>query len=359
MKDLKTALIGCGRIGFLLENDPLRNKPCTHMGGLHSAGLKISCACDINRERLLQFREKTNLPEESLYTDHKKMLKEQHFDLVTIATWTESHIPIALDAVESGVKAIVLEKPIASSLKSASNLIDAANSAGCHIFINHERRYDHRYKKTKELIDSDKIGKIKTVNARVLTGPYRGESRLESGGGPLLHDGTHLVDLLRFFFGDVNSVKGEFTRDSRNTGFEDTAIAWIKTDSGINIFLESGGSRKYFHFDLEIWGTEGKILIGNGFEKLFLYNKSRLYRGFNDLAEKKFPAMKPVSCFTEIYREAKSVLQGKNNKITSSMADGYKALEIIHAIYLSAHKNREITLPVKPSAINLKKIFNL
>lgn len=359
MKGLKTALIGCGRIGFLLEDDPLRNKPCTHMGGIDSAGLNISFACDINIERLHKFGEKRNLPEEFLYTNHKKMLKEHHFDLVTIATWTDSHIPIALDAVKSGTKAIVLEKPIASSLKSAAQLMDAATAAGCHVFINHERRYDHRYRKAKELIISGKIGKIKTVNARILTGSFRGESRLESGGGPLLHDGTHLVDILRFFFGNVNSVKGEFIRDSRNSGFEDTALAWIKTNSGVNVFLESGGSRKYFHFDLEIWGTEGKILIGNGIEKLFLYNKSRLYRGFNDLSEKKFPAMKPVSCFTEIYKEARNVLLGKKEEITSDMTDGYKALEIIHAIYLSAHKKKEITLPVNPSAINLKKIFNL
>ena len=359
MKGLKTALIGCGRIGFLLEDDPLRNKPCTHSGGIYSAGLKVSCACDINSERLRSFAEKTNIPAESLYTSHRKMLKEHQFDLVAIATWTDSHIPIALDAVKSGAKAIVLEKPIAPSLRSAADLMDAASDAGCHIFINHERRYDHRYRKAKELINSGKIGKVKTVNARILTGAFRGESRLEAGGGPLLHDGTHLVDLLRFFFGDVYSVKGEFIRDSRNSGFEDTALAWIKTESGVNIFLESGGSRKYFHFDLEIWGTEGKILIGNGFEKLFLYNKSRLYKGFNDLSEKQFPAMKPFSCFTEIYREAKNVLQGKKEEITSSITDGYKALEIVHAIYLSAHRKKEINLPVKPSAINLKKIFNI
>jgi predicted dehydrogenase len=359
MADLKTAIIGCGRIGFLLEEDPLRNKPCTHFGGLKAAGLKVTCACDINKDRLDYFSAKTGLPAESAYTSYKKMFQEHKFDIVTIATWTGSHTDIALDAVNSGAKALILEKPLSHSLKSAEKLMEAASAKGCRIFVNHERRYDHRYRKAGELLSSGKIGRIKTVNARILTGPFRGESHPEQGGGSLLHDGTHLVDLLRFYFGEIISVKGEFSRDSRNAGFEDTTLAWLKTDTDVNIFLESGGSRKYFIFELEIWGSEGKILIGNGYEKLFLFNKSRLYRGFNDLYEKKFPAMKPVSCFTQIYKEAKNLVLGKKDIITSGVNDGYKALEIIHAIYLSAHKKKEITLPVNPSEIDLKKIFNL
>ncbi|HNW28934.1 MAG TPA: gfo/Idh/MocA family oxidoreductase, partial [Spirochaetota bacterium] len=54
-QDVNIALIGCGRIGHLLELDPLRNKPCTHFGGALSAGLAITHACDINRERLERF----------------------------------------------------------------------------------------------------------------------------------------------------------------------------------------------------------------------------------------------------------------------------------------------------------------
>lgn len=359
MKKFTAALIGCGRIGFILEGDPLRNKPCTHFGGISRTAIEITAACDINAERLKNFAENTGLPGHAAYNNHKTMLKEKSFDLVIISTWTENHSEIALDAINSGAKVIVLEKPIAHSLKSAGEIIDAAEKNNCVVIVNHERRYDYRYKKVHEIINSGKIGKVKTVNARILTGPFRGESRVNSGGGPLLHDGTHLIDIIRFYFGDIISVKGEFSRDSRDSGFEDSALAWLKTESGVNIFLESGGSRKYFLFELEIWGTEGKILIGNGYEKIFIKNKSRLYRGFNDLVETDFPAMKKNSCFTEIYREAELILCGKKNGTSSGAYDGYRALEIIHAIYLSAHKKREITLPLKVNAVNLKKIFSI
>ena len=198
--------------------------------------------------------------------------------------------------------------------------------------------------------------KLKTVNARMLTGSYRGESFIEEGGGPLLHDGTHLVDIIRYILGDVITVQGEFSRFTRNSGFEDTASAWLQSSSGINIFLEAGGGRKYFQFELEIWGTEGKILIGNGYNRLFLKKKSVLYSGFNDISEVKFPLIKNKNCFTELYKYASQILNGKNPPAISGIDDGYKALEIIHAIYYSSHLGRKIiALPLKPESINLKR----
>ncbi len=76
IKNLKIALIGCGRIGFLLENDPLRYKPCTHFGGIIAAGLKVNYACDIDRERLYKFSKHANLPEENLFIDYNELIKK-------------------------------------------------------------------------------------------------------------------------------------------------------------------------------------------------------------------------------------------------------------------------------------------
>ena len=360
MKRHEAALIGCGRIGFILEEDPLRNKPCTHFGGASSAGIKITSACDINPERLSMFGEKAGIPANRRYTDYRKLLKDEKPELVIIATWTGSHAGIAVDAIESGVKAIVLEKPVAPSLKLARLITEAAAGHGCEVFINHERRFDSRYMKVRDLILKGEIGRVLTVNARVLTGRYRGESHVSEGGGPLLHDGTHLVDIVRFFFGEITSVKGNFERFERKSGFEDYAAAWLRTETGVNVFLEAGGGRKYFLFEIEIWGTEGKIIIGNGYNRLYSSKKSELYSGFRDITEREFPSFKRNSCFTELYKNVKKSLDGKDFVNSSMAADGYRALEIIHAVYLSAgKKGKEIALPLSENSVNLKKIFNL
>jgi len=360
MKKISAALIGCGRIGFILEDDKLRGKPCTHYGGATAAGIKITSACDISPERLTMFRIKSGIPETSCYTDYNKLLKAELPQLVIITTWTDSHAEIAIASIKSGAKVVVLEKPVSGSLKLAQKVADTAAEYGCTVFVNHERRFDSRYIKVRDMLQKGQIGNVLTVNARILTGGYRGQSLPAEGGGPLLHDGTHLVDILRFFFGDFNSARGEFSRFNRDTGYEDYALAWFKTDSGINVFLEAGGGRKYFLFEVEIWGTEGKIIIGNGYNRLYKNVSSRYYSGFRDIEEVKFPGFKANNCFTELYKNVKYALYGKEFINCSTIIDGYRALELVHAVYLSADKSgKQINLPLSENSVNLPKIFKL
>jgi len=357
---MNIALIGCGRIGFLLENDLLRYKPCTHFGGAVSAGLKINYASDINKSRLKKFSNYANIQKKNTFINYKDLLNNVKLDLAIIATWTESHESISIDAARKGTKIIILEKPIAPSLKKSKKILKECRKNDVSLIINHERRYDNRYRKLKELIKNKKIGEIKTVYASILTAGYSGHSNPDEGGGPLLHDGTHLIDILRYLFGDIISVEGEFQRVKRTNGFEDRALAWMKTENNIDIFLEAGGSREYFSFELEISGTKGKFIIGNGYEKLYLNKKSKFYSGFMDIEERAFPGYIKNNCFNAVYKEAKQLLEKKEGYITSNGIDGYRALEVIHAVYLSSFSQRKILkLPINPNSVNLQKIFNI
>ncbi|MBN1532200.1 MAG: Gfo/Idh/MocA family oxidoreductase [Spirochaetes bacterium] len=357
---MKTALIGCGRIGFMLESDPLRYSPCTHYGGMIAAGIAVTHACDINQKRLDAFSRVAGIPKERCYTSSDELLQRVQPDLAIIATWTESHDLIAAEAARRGARVIVLEKPIAPSLRKARAILDTCKASRTALIINHERRYDSRYRALKRSIGTGKIGVVRSVHASILTGGYRGVSSLDEGGGPLLHDGTHLVDILRYLFGDFSSVQGEFTRDARSAGYEDGAAAWCRMEGGINVFLEAGGGMRYFVFELEISGTEGKLVIGNGYERLFVRKRSRLYSGFHDLAERRFATGRRNNCFTELYREVKSLMYRRGTAITSSGIDGYRALEAVHAIYLSSSRGAaRVSIPVPPDDIDLNEIFLL
>ncbi len=358
-KKIKIALIGCGRIGFLLESDPLRFKPCTHFGGALSAGMMINYACDINAERLRNFGKLAEIPGENLYDDYKQLITEVKPELVIISTWTGSHAEIGILAAQNNASVIICEKPIASNLAQAGVFLSECKKKSVELIVNHERRYDAGYRKVKEMLDSGRIGMVKTVHASLLTGGYRGKSAIGEGGGTLLHDGTHMIDIVRFLFGEIKTVRGEISRENRNTGFEDRAAAWLKTAGGIDIFLESGGSRRYFLFELSISGTDGKIVIGNGYQRLYTAAKSKYYTGFNDLRERPFPAVKGMNYFKREYVEAGNIINKKSDKISSSGLDGYRALEAVHAIYLSSHIKKEVELPVKPQMINLEEIFKL
>ncbi|MBN2038619.1 MAG: Gfo/Idh/MocA family oxidoreductase [Spirochaetes bacterium] len=360
MKKPRTALIGCGRIGYLLENDPLRYKPCTHYGGLKAAGLRINCACDINPGRLEEFAKTAGISPEKTSTDYRELLLNEKPDLVIIATWTDSHAEIGIFAANNGAKVIICEKPITSNLDHAKSLIEECEKNNAVLIINHERRYDTKYLAAKRLIESRKIGEIKSIQASILTPARVLKSKSEYGGGPLLHDGTHMIDIIRYLAGDIYCVTGELEKEK--SSFEHRAVAWMKTVNGVDIFLEAGGRRDYFMFDLQIYGTAGKIVIGNGYNKLFVSKKSEFYTGFRDLKEIPFPmsGIKNINYFKREYTEAKNILAGRSKKISSGGYDGYKALEVIHAVYLSSYlKSKKIILPVNPGKINLRKIFGI
>jgi predicted dehydrogenase len=332
----KIALIGCGRIGFLLEADPLREKPCTHYGGALSCDIKITHACDANQDRLDKFAQVASLGRECRYKDHSELLQKIRPEMVIIATCAESHHEICIDAAIAGAKVIILEKPLALTLEQGRDIVEKCRSNSVVLFINHERRYHSRYITAKKIINEGQIGIVKTVYAVVLTGsPKSPKAKSEKNHeGPLLHDGTHLIDIIRFLFGDISLVNAKIEKNPTNDS-EDRAAGWMITTSGIDIFFESGGGRKFFQFELEISGTDGKITIGNGYARLYRPKKSVFYTGYNDLMEEDFPKFNQINCFTGLYREAKQALS-ETIIPTSSGIDGYKTMEIIDAIYRSS-----------------------
>ncbi|MBP7901944.1 MAG: Gfo/Idh/MocA family oxidoreductase [Spirochaetes bacterium] len=357
---INAALIGCGRIGFLLENDPLRNKPCTHFGGALSAGIKFNYACDSNSNRLNAFSAKANLKSKFIYSDYIDLLKETDLDLAVISADTPEHYKIIKACAKKKVRVIVSEKPLTAEIKTAREIIDICEKNSVILITNHERRYDPYYRKAKQLIDSGKLGNLISIRGSMMTSSHRGNSLSENGGGPFLHDGTHLVDMIRFFSGDIACVNSEFKRYSRQKGFEDYIAAHMKSENGVQIFAEAGGGCSYFAFELDIVLSKGRIIIGNGYRKLYTPKESSFYTGFYDLSEDIFPTPKDKhNSFTNLYREVKSLISGKISTPTSSGLDGYKALEIINAAYLSSHKRKPVYLPLSPETVNIKRIFNI
>lgn len=344
-------LIGCGRIGYLLEKDPLRKKPCTHYGGASAAGIRFTHACDIDPVRLTGFGELAGIGEENLFSDYRKLLASRRFDLVCIAAWTHLHAPMIIAAARSGAGTIICEKPVSADLRSARAAIRECEKSGSRLIVNHERRFDPAYRKAQALVSGGHIGRIVSIRGSMMTGPYRGPDDPAIGGGPLLHDGTHLLDMVLFFAGPIQRVTGRIERFKRKYGFEDYASAGMVAENGATVFIEAGGGTRHFCFELDIMGTEGRLVIGNGYRRLYKARKSSLYTGFRDLTEVPFPAIPRGSCFTNLYRAA-----SRNTGNIHGM-DGYASLELIDAVYLSAATSRTITLPLNPSRVNIAKIF--
>ena len=223
MKKYRVGIIGCGRIGSLLEEDPLRGKPCTHAGAYNQhSDTDIVAACDIDRKRLKAFGKRWNV--KTIYEDYRNMLEKENLDIVSIATWTHLHCQIVLDAAQSDVKGIYCEKPIALNLDEANLMLESCKRYNTKLVINHERRWDPYYIMIKELIEQGTIGELRTIVGNALSDRSPKVSTDKFGGGPLFHDGTHLTDLLRFFAGEAEWVIGHEERAYGKEFIEDTAF---------------------------------------------------------------------------------------------------------------------------------------
>ncbi len=338
MKKLNVGIVGCGRIGSLLEQDPLRAKPCTHAGGFAQvSSAKLVAGCDIDPKKLKTFGDQWNV--DRLYNNLNSMLTNETLDIICIATWTELHHSMVLAAVKAGVKGIFCEKPIALNLDQAKQMVRLCKQKRIAFSINHERRWEPYHMLARNLILKGKIGEVKTIIGNALSGKPSKLSVKKFGGGGMFHDGTHLTDLLLYFGGPAKWVIGNEDRPNGKKYIEETASGMIKFENGATGFIEGGGNRKYFNFELDIQGTEGRLLIGNQGRKLYVTRKSKRFSGFQELEQIEFPKVKQNK--SPFVGAAQDMVQSVKKKIQSqsSGVDGFKALQLICAIYESAQQN--------------------
>ncbi len=341
----QAALIGCGRIGSLLERDPLREKPCTHAGAYdRHPRTTLVAGCDINSERRSLFKDDWNILK--VYDDPLKLLSNEDIDILSIATEITHHDELVSMAANHHVPIIICEKPIGLSLKRASHMIEVCQKKNSLLVINHERRFASDYRFVKGLIEGGGIGDLVSIRGNILTGtPKAGSHYEKEGGGPLIHDGTHLIDIIRYLTGSEAEWVTAELQSNELIHVEETLWGMIHLKNGVHCFIEAGGRRDYFAFDLDLQGTKGKILIGNGLLKWYQIEESRYYTGFNDLV------VKPIPTFPyqpQFINEIDAVVQYLDDGTIpeSTGEDGYKALEVIFALYQSAVIKERVSLPL-------------
>lgn len=332
---LTAALIGAGRIGCRLERDPLRGKPCTHAGALAATGrVRLVAAADPDPERLSEFGRDWGVG--LLYNSHLDLLEKERVDILAVASPTSTHAEIVVDAARSGkVRGIYCEKPVALNLADADRMIQACEKAGVALVIGHERRFGAHFIKARELVTGGALGEIRTVIGQALSGEPPSIPRSEAGGGPLFHDGTHLTDLLGYFCGPVDWVTGRVRRAHGPKNIEHTASAMLGFESGALGFIEGGGRREYFAFELEVQGSAGVLRIGNRAPELWLARPSGRLSGFSELERAEFPAYTPNNGFTAAFEGLVREIETGERSLSTG-ADGRAALAIILAVYESA-----------------------
>jgi predicted dehydrogenase len=344
-KILKTLVCGLGRIAWKLEKDPLRLKPCTHIGAMthpdFQEGFQISGVWDTNPEAYQE------LIDSKILKNTPKLLppeswKDHEFDLMVIATPTSSHIPLMKMGLDLGVKGIMVEKPASFNSEDLKEIIQISQAKNIPIWVNHERRYHPIYLWAKNQIQSSDSD-WKTVRASVLLHkPNPKRTHTVEFGGPAIHDGTHALDLILWMFSPPESVITK-VYPSEIPGVEERTISLCFHQKSLISCIELGGSREYFLFEIDIQSNRERIILSNDGHKYFVRKESGLYQGFYSLVEEPIPDQGSKQPFMNLYEEIYLNLISESKINSSSIQDSVSLIQWIEQI-LSKNQKHNVSL---------------
>lgn len=304
------------------------------------------------------------------YDDWRKMLSENEFDLVCIATPTDTHAPMALAALEAGAH-VLCEKPMALDVAEAKEMRDRAAELKRISMVGHELRFNPTRRKARELITSGAIGEIRHAHIANITPGWSDPagrplndwwSLAERGGGRLGANGSHQIDLLRWWFGEVKAVIGRIETMVPARVDKETGKPWTATaDDLVHMTLElqrapiadvflSGVARHNMDNVTQVYGSEGTILLSNKDEKLWVAGPGA---EFEDMSEPDPNAELPgvnrgiwnVSYVSLIQELCSAIREERPLSEGATFTDGYRTQQVMDAVKQASEERRWLDLP--------------
>lgn len=255
-RPLRIGVIGCG---FFAQNHLHSWRDLT------GKGAKLAAVCDVDGEKARAAGEKFGVP---YYADAESMLGAERLDVADIVTRHDTHRPLAEMTIARGLATIV-QKPFASAWQDCVAIVEAARNAGAWLAVHENFRFQAPMRAVRKVIDSGAIGTPSWARIRFRTGfdvyktqPYfYDEERLA-----IADVGIHMLDLARFFLGEVEHISCETQKRNPRVRAEDTATMLLRHASGTVSVVECTYESRRLpdHFPetlLVIEGSRGAIAL--------------------------------------------------------------------------------------------------
>jgi predicted dehydrogenase len=254
LKKVRLGIIGLGYIGKI----HLRNS-------VKLANAKVVAVSDILPRTLKRAK---NFGVKKTFTDYKTLLKDSDIDSVIISLPTHLHAQCVHDAAEAK-KNIFLEKPIAGNVEDAKGILSIVKKNSVKLMIGYPLRFNTNFVHLKEQIDSGALGDVEVALASFIgSGPFMHRNqdyapipvpewwfkKELTGGGVLIDLGSHMINLLRWYFGEISSIKCYFGHRF-NMEFEDSALCLVRFKSGTRAQINVGWFSQQFQQKVELIGT--------------------------------------------------------------------------------------------------------
>ncbi|WP_346890594.1 Gfo/Idh/MocA family oxidoreductase [Clostridium sp. UBA3887] len=365
MKLFNVAVIGCGRISYKGIEAVVNNKE----------RLQLVSTCDPIEEKAIAKKNEyiDKLGKEvkvNIYKDYKEMLEKEDIDIVYVATESGYHPEIAINCMKKHIHVIV-EKPMALSIKDADEMIACAKENNVKLCVSHQNRFNTAIQKLRSEVEANNFGKMVNGTARILwnrnmgyyeQAPWRGTYELD--GGTLMNQCIHNIDLLQWMMcSDVDTVYAQCDTFLRDIDAEDFGAILIRFKNGAIGIIE--GSACVYPTNLEetlsIFGEKAAVCIGG-----LAVNKIETWRieGSEESEEKVLAAQEadPDSVYgfghTLLFKDVvDSIIEDRQPLVSGEEAK--KPLEIILAAYKSTATGMPVKFPLGDfSTMDMKEMKN-
>ena len=341
MEKVRFGIIGCGVIA------PWHARAITNLGEA-----ELVACCDIIPERAENLAADFGISR--FYTDHHELLASDEVDAVCVCTPSGLHAPVTIDAAKAG-KHVMCEKPVEITLAKIDAMVTACRDAGVKLGVIFQRRTLPTCRRIKQAIESGKLGKMVLGDAYLKyfrsqeyydSGDWRGTWELD-GGGALMNQGVHMVDILRWIMGPIDTIYAFADHLARKIEVEDTACAVIKWQSGAFGVLQGTTSvTPGMHHRLELHGELGSITTeGDNIVRWSVPGEEK--KADDKVAEGESAATDPKAIGTEghqlqIQDLCHAIFEDRDPMVTGEEAR--KAVEVILAVYESARTGKPVKL---------------
>lgn len=327
MQKYRAAVIGCGKIGAGVERYSAKIQPWAHASVFaQNERIEFVGLMDSDAGKLGKLAK--DFPGIPFFTDVDEMMSQVKPEIVSVATLPESHAEIVDKILVYPVKAILCEKPIAHSLEAAEHLVAACKAKNIPLFINHIRRFDPEIRSAKKRLSE--LGEVMQAHSYYTRGIH--------------NNGTHVIDMFRFFLGDVVSVVGIRNRKTENY----TDLPGEMNIDGLLIFasgsqaaIQTINSDAYSIFDFDFLARGGKVALRHfGFRVEDMGTKPcSAFVGHKELDDASPSSHGQVRSFmAPVVTHIVDCLEGRDTPVSTG-EDGIAALKVIEAFIQSVNED--------------------
>ena len=320
MNKLKFALIGTGGIAQTYAQAFQASECC-----------KLVAVADINQDSATAFAEPFAAKS---FADYKSLAENSEIDAVIISTPPVSHPEIAMYFMNRGVH-VLCEKPLCLSSGEAREMIATAEKTGVKFTMASKFRYVEDVIKAKSMVASGVLGEVvqfeNAFTAKVDMSRRWNSDKKQAGGGVLIDNGTHSVDIIRYFLGAIEEILALETAGTQNLSVDENVKLLARTKNGIaaSVDLTWGINKELPNF-ISVYGTNGTLHIGWR-ESKYKLNSSPDWTIFGKGYDK-------VQAFRSKIENFAHAIQGKEELLIKP-EDALASVEVIEAAYRSLNEN--------------------